>query len=155
MAEISVQFKNQLNGYNKAEVDQFLKVAEAKLEEKAIALASAQQQVADLEARLNRITSEDASVEEKIVLYDKLMKKMDGDYTNLLAPAIAKARQSRHRQRRSTQSALTRLAMLQKVFIPKPQSASPVLLMLLLTTIWTDFTICWTSSFTPRLCPVV
>ena len=92
MAEISVQFKNQLNGYNKAEVDQFLKVAEAKLEEKAIALASAQQQVADLEARLNRITSEDASVEEKIVLYDKLMKKMDGDYTNLLAPAIAKAK---------------------------------------------------------------
>ncbi len=92
MAEISVQFKNQLNGYNKSEVDQFLKVAEAKLQEKAIALASAQQQVADLEARLNRITSEDASVEEKIVLYDKLMKKMDGDYTNLLAPAIAKAK---------------------------------------------------------------
>ena len=41
---------------------------------------------------MSRITGEDTSVEEKIVLYDKLMKKMDGDYTNLLTPAIAKAK---------------------------------------------------------------
>ena len=33
-----------------------------------------------------------SSIEEKVELYDKLMKKMDGDYTNLLAPAIAKAK---------------------------------------------------------------
>ena len=92
MAEISVQFKNQLNGYNKDDVHQFVKVAEAKLQEKAVALANLQQQVAELEARLNKITGTDASVEEKIVLYDKLMKKMDGDYTNLLTPAIAKAK---------------------------------------------------------------
>ena len=92
MAEISVQFKNQLNGYSKTEVDQFLMVAESKLQEKAIALASLQQHVAELEARLSKITGEDASVEEKVVLYDKLMKKMDGDYTNLLAPAVAKAK---------------------------------------------------------------
>ena len=92
MAEISVQFKNQLNGYNKTEVHQFVKDAEAKLQEKAVALANLQQQVAELEARLNKITGTDASVEEKIALYDKLMKKMDGDYTNLLTPAIAKAK---------------------------------------------------------------
>ena len=35
---------------------------------------------------------EDESIEEKVELYDKLMKKMDGDYTNLLTPAIAKAK---------------------------------------------------------------
>ena len=92
MAEISVQFRNKLNGYDKEEVNQFVKVAEAKLQEKAVALANLQQQVAELEARLNKITGEDASVEEKVALYDKLMKKMDGDYTNLLTPAIAKAK---------------------------------------------------------------
>lgn len=92
MAEITVQFSNKLNGYDKAEVNQFVKDAEAKLQEKAVELANLQQQVVDLEARLNKITGEDSSVEEKIELYDKLMKKMDGDYTNLLAPAIAKAK---------------------------------------------------------------
>lgn len=92
MAEISVQFRNKLNGYDKAEVNQFVKDAEAKLQEKAVALANLQQQVVELEARLNKITGADASVEEKVELYDKLMKKMDGDYNNLLAPAIAKAK---------------------------------------------------------------
>lgn len=92
MAEISVQFSNKLNGYDKTEVNQFVKDAEAKLQEKAVALANLQQQVVELEARLNKITGADASVEEKVELYDKLMKKMDGDYNNLLAPAIAKAK---------------------------------------------------------------
>ncbi len=92
MAEISVQFSNKLNGYDKAEVNQFVKDAEAKLQEKAVALANLQQQVVELEARLNKLTGEDSSVEEKVELYDKLMKKMDGDYTNLLKPAIAKAK---------------------------------------------------------------
>ncbi len=92
MAEIAVHFRNKLNGYDKAEVNQFVKDAEAKLQEKAAELANLQQQVADLEARLNKIVGEDGSVEEKVELYDKLMKKMDGDYTNLLTPAIAKAK---------------------------------------------------------------
>jgi len=92
MAEISVQFSNQLNGYKKSEVDQFVEDAEEKLQEKARALALAQQQIVDLEARLNSLTAGDVSVEEKVELYDKLMKKMDGDYANLLAPAIAKAK---------------------------------------------------------------
>ena len=92
MAEISVQFSNQLKGYDKNEVDQFVKDAEAKLQEKAVTISELQQQVAELEGRLTRITGTDASVEEKVELYDKLMKKMDGDYKNLLAPAIAKAK---------------------------------------------------------------
>ena len=92
MAEISVQFSNKLNGYDKAEVNQFVKDAEAQLQEKAVALANLQQQVVELEARLNKLTGEDSSVEEKVELYDKLMKKMDGDYTALLTPAIAKAK---------------------------------------------------------------
>ena len=77
MAEFSVQFSNKLNGYDKAEVNQFVKDAEAKLQERAVALSNLQQQVADLEARLQKITGEDSSVEEKIELYDKLMKKMN------------------------------------------------------------------------------
>ncbi len=92
MAEISVQFRNSLNGYHKGDVNQFVKDAEAMLQERAVALANKQQEVIDLEARLNKITGTDSSVEEKLELYDKLMKKMDGDYTNLLAPAIAKAK---------------------------------------------------------------
>ena len=92
MAEISVQFSNKLNGYNKDQVNEYVKQAEAKLQEKSIALANAQQQVEELEAKLTKITGADSTVEEKVELYDKLMKKMDGDYTNLLAPAIAKAK---------------------------------------------------------------
>ncbi len=92
MAEISVQFSNQLNGYKKAEVHAYIEQAEAKLQEKSVALANAEQQVAELEARLGKITGADSSIEEKVELYDKLMKKMDGDYTNLLTPAIAKAK---------------------------------------------------------------
>ena len=38
MAEISVQFRNKLNGYDKEEVNQFVKVAEAKLQEKGVLL---------------------------------------------------------------------------------------------------------------------
>ena len=92
MAEISVQFSNKLNGYDKVEVGEYVKQAEAKLQEKSIALANAQQQVEELEARLNKITSADSTVEEKVELYDKLMQKMDGDYNNILKPALAKAK---------------------------------------------------------------
>ena len=92
MAEISVQFKNKINGYDKVEVQEYAKGMEARLQEKSIALANAEQKIEELEARLNKIVGSDSSIEEKIELYDKLMKKMDGDYTNLLTPAIAKAK---------------------------------------------------------------
>ncbi len=92
MAEISVQFKTKINGYDKAEVKQYMRDAEAILQQRAAELSDLKQQVVDLEARLQRMTGDDSSVEEKVELYDKLMKKMDGDYTNLLAPAIAKAK---------------------------------------------------------------
>ena len=92
MAEISVQFKNKINGYDKVEVQEYAKGMEARLQEKSMALANAEQKIEELEARLTKIVGIDASVEEKIELYDKLMKKMDGDYTNLLTPAIAKAK---------------------------------------------------------------
>ena len=92
MAEISVQFKNKINGYDKVEVQEYAKGMEARLQEKSMALANAEQKIEELDARLNKIVGTDSSIEEKIELYDKLMKKMDGDYTNLLTPAIAKAK---------------------------------------------------------------
>ena len=92
MAEISVQFKNKINGYDKVEVQEYAKGMEARLQEKSMALANAEQKIEELEARLNKIIGTDSSIEEKVELYDKLMKKMDGDYTNLLTPAIAKAK---------------------------------------------------------------
>ena len=92
MAEISVQFKSKINGYDKVEVQEYAKGMEARLQEKSMALANAEQKIEELEARLNKIVGSDSSIEEKIELYDKLMKKMDGDYTNLLTPAIAKAK---------------------------------------------------------------
>ena len=92
MAEISVQFKNKINGYDKVEVQEYAKGMEARLQEKSMALANAEQKIEELEAKLNKIMGTDSSVEEKLELYDKLMKKMDGDYTALLTPAIAKAK---------------------------------------------------------------
>ena len=92
MAEISVQFKNKFKGYDKVQVEEYIRVTESKLQETSEALAKAQQQVAELENRITDITKGDTAVEEKVALYDKLMKKMDGDYANLLAPAIAKAK---------------------------------------------------------------
>ena len=92
MAEISVQFKNKFNGYDKTQVQEYIRVTESKLQETSAALAQSQQQIEALEARVANMTGGDSSVEEKVALYDKLMKKMDGDYANLLAPAIAKAK---------------------------------------------------------------
>lgn len=92
MAEVSVQFSNKINGYDKVEVNEYVKQAENKLQEKSIALAHAEQHIEELESRLSKITNTDSTVEEKVELYDKLMKKMDGDYTRLLAPAVAKAK---------------------------------------------------------------
>ena len=92
MAEISVQFKNKFNGYDKAQVGEYIRVTEGKLQETSRELAQTQREVEVLENRIATMTAGNTSVEEKIALYDKLMKKMDGDYANLLAPAIAKAK---------------------------------------------------------------
>ena len=93
MSEISVQFKNQLNGYNKSEVDLLLKKIEGELQERAATIDAMQQQIEGLEAKLEEATTpEKVEAAEKIELYDKLMKKMDGEFRNLLAPAQAKAK---------------------------------------------------------------
>ena len=92
MAVFNVQFDNAAIGYKKKQVNQFVKDAEQEMQKRAAEMAGLQQQIVDLEARLSKITGDDTSVEEKVELYDKLMKKMDGDYNNLLKPAIAKAK---------------------------------------------------------------
>ena len=92
MAVFNVQFDNAAIGYKKNQVNQFVKDAEERMQQRAAEMAGLQQQIVDLEARLSKITGDDTSVEEKVELYDKLMKKMDGDYNNLLKPAIAKAK---------------------------------------------------------------
>ncbi len=93
MSEISVQFRNQLNGYNKNEVDLVLKKIEGELQERAATIDAMQQQIAGLEVKLEEaLTPQSIEAAEKIELYDKLMKKMDGDFRNLLAPAQAKAK---------------------------------------------------------------
>lgn len=93
MSEISVQFKNQLNGYNKNEVDLVLKKIEGELQQRAATIDAMQQKIEGLEAKLEQLmTPEAVEAAEKIELYDKLMKKMDGDFRNILAPAQAKAK---------------------------------------------------------------
>lgn len=93
MSEISVQFKNQLNGYNKNEVDLLLKKIEEELQQRAATIDAMQQQIAGLEAKLEEaLTPQSVEAAEKVELYDKLIKKMDGDFRNLLAPAQAKAK---------------------------------------------------------------
>lgn len=93
MSEYSAQFGNQMNGYNKTEVNLFLKNIEAELQKRAATIDSLQQQVAGMQEQLEKAAMpEAAEAAEKVELYDKLMKKMDGDYNNLLAPAVAKAK---------------------------------------------------------------
>ena len=93
MSEISAQFGNQLNGYNKTEVNLFLKNIETELQKRAATIDTLQQQINAMQEQLEKAAMpEAAEAAEKIELYDKLMKKMDGDYNNLLAPAVAKAK---------------------------------------------------------------
>lgn len=93
MTENSVNFSTKRNGYDREQVDQFAKDVEGMLQEKAVEIAGLQQQIADLEAKLEQLMGDDTTVAEKAELYDKLMEKMKGDYANLLAPAIAKAKE--------------------------------------------------------------
>jgi len=93
MAEGSVNFTTKHKGYDKEEVDQFVKDVEVMLQDKAILIAKLQGEVAELEAKLQKVMGDDISVTEKAELYDKLMEKMKGDYANLLAPAVAKAKE--------------------------------------------------------------
>jgi len=94
MSEISVQFKTQrFNGYNKDEVNRFMQKIEDELQQRAATINSLQQQITGLEEKLAQATTPDAlEAAEKIELYDQLMKKMDGEFKNLLAPALAKAK---------------------------------------------------------------
>ncbi len=93
MAENSNRIRNQFNGYNKQEVRAVLKNNEAELQQRAATIDSLQQQIAVLEAKLEAArTPEAVEAAEKIELYDKLMKKMDGEFRNILGPAQAKAK---------------------------------------------------------------
>ena len=111
MPEITVQFKNTLNGYNKQDVDRFLKEEiEPRLAQRSQEIAKLKQRVLELEARLKKLTGGDETVEQKAELYEKLMKKMDGDYENLLAPAIAKAKAIEEKANREHQQLLAAFA---------------------------------------------
>ncbi len=94
MSEISVQFKTQrFNGYNKDEVNRFMQKIEDELQQRATTINALQQQITGLEEKLAQATTPDAlEAAEKIELYDQLMKKMDGEFKNILAPALAKAK---------------------------------------------------------------
>ena len=70
MAEISVQFKNKFNGYDKTQVEEYIRVTESKLQETSSALAETQQQVAELEARLANLTNSDVAVEDNKCIID-------------------------------------------------------------------------------------
>lgn len=104
MSEITVHFKNALNGYNRQDVDKFLKdEIEVRLRQKSAEIAELRKRVSELEARLQKLTGGDTTVEQKIELYEKLMKKMDGDYENLLAPAVEKAKAIEYKANREYQ----------------------------------------------------
>lgn len=104
MSEITVHFKNALNGYNRQDVDKFLKdEIEVRLRQKSAEIAELRKRVSELEARLQKLTGGDTTVEQKIELYEKLMKKMDGDYENLLAPAVEKAKAIENKANREYQ----------------------------------------------------
>jgi len=71
MAEGSVNFTTKHKGYDKEEVDQFVKDVEVMLQDKAILIAKLQGEVAELEAKLQKVMGDDISVTEKAELYLK------------------------------------------------------------------------------------
>ena len=89
MAEISVQFKNKINGYDKVEVQEYAKRMEADLQTKSMALANAEQKIEELEARLNKIVrvviknkyGEDVTANYKITTVSGVLTVLDN--TNL------------------------------------------------------------------------
>lgn len=93
MSEVTAKFDSRKKGYYvRDEVDNYVRDVEKKLDEKDEELDSLHEQVSVLQEKLSFFTNDDVAVEEKVELYDKLMKKMGDDYQNLLAPAIAKAK---------------------------------------------------------------
>ena len=107
MAEVVTMFRNKMNGYNKEEVNLYVKDREEKLQEKDAAITSLNEQVAELQKQLAeaqeaaKLASEapapvpavdsdpilDAEIAEKAEKFDLLMKRW-GDEE--MGPAIAK-----------------------------------------------------------------
>ncbi len=108
MAEVVTMFRNKMNGYNKEEVNLYVKDREEKLQEKDATITSLNEQLADLQKQLAeaqeaaKVAAEnpaptapaedsdpilDAEIAEKAEKFDLLMKRW-GDEE--MAPAIAK-----------------------------------------------------------------
>ena len=107
MAEVVTMFRNKMNGYNKEEVNLYVKDREEKLQEKDATITSLNEQVAELQKQLAeaqeaaKLASEapapvpavdsdpilDAEIAEKAGKFDLLMKRW-GDEE--MGPAIAK-----------------------------------------------------------------
>ena len=107
MAEVVTMFRNKMNGYNKEEVNLYVKDREEKLQEKDAAITSLNEQVAELQKQLAeaqeaaKLAAEtpapvpaedsdpilDAEIAEKAEKFDLLMKRW-GDEE--MGPAIAK-----------------------------------------------------------------
>ena len=107
MAEVVTMFRNKMNGYNKEEVNLYVKDREEKLQEKDATITSLNEQVAELQKQLAeaqeaaKLASEapapvpavdsdpilDAEIAEKAEKFDLLMKRW-GDEE--MGPAIAK-----------------------------------------------------------------
>lgn len=108
MAEVVTMFRNKMNGYNKEEVNLYVKDREEKLQEKDAAITSLNEQVAELQKQLAEAQEAakaaaeavpvvapaedsdpilDAEIAEKAEKFDLLMKRW-GDEE--MGPAIAK-----------------------------------------------------------------
>lgn len=107
MAEVVTMFRNKMNGYNKEEVNLYVKDREEKLQEKDATITSLNEQVAELQKQLAKaqeaakLVAEtpapapaedsdpilDAEIAEKAEKFDLLMKRW-GDEE--MSPAIAK-----------------------------------------------------------------
>lgn len=107
-----VAFKTTKKGYDPEQVDEFVRAVEEKLQEKAAQLEALQKRVDELEATpvvpvVDAKPEEDfelnPSAAQKVALYDKLMEKMEGDYTNLLIPAVTKAKTLEEQARKEYQ----------------------------------------------------
>ena len=87
MSEISAQFGNQLNGYNKTEVNLFLKNIETELQKRAATIDSLEQQINAMQEQLEKAAMPEAAEAAEKKAAELIAQQLKKGYVETEAPA--------------------------------------------------------------------